>query len=375
MKKLVIIFILVFLCFEAIFGITNLPLDQQPWRLLEQANIYFENGEFGKALMLAKNARENKEKDYAWLGTTLTNALKAWEVQKAGDDIESVLRVLKSRDEHRAVAIIESFVSEKGLAFFHKSVKEIMSYIKKMSVYPEADFLCGKIYAIEGEIPVAKSYFIKTWDAAYALDVPDMKYDILYEIADTALVAKDNELFEQSILRILADDTYFNGDSKALPSSDAESSFARSVLTAALERSFDADTIFLMYRVSEYRSIKAYTKMADFLFKKGKLSERRFLTVSMFGALCAFNKISSIVAERDVDYSYKTVDALFKKAMRYPDIRAWIEENDVWQTFYYFSQAANAHGKTALSRGLLQTIAANSQNTYQRNRAAAALER
>jgi hypothetical protein len=335
-----------------------LSSDEAPHRVLEKAVIAFETGEYGMALRLAEEAKQNKRREYNWFVQTLTDAMKPYQVQQAGDDIPAVLTALESRDAHDAVEIIRMFVSMYSVDFFHNHVSEITAYIKKMNVFPEADFLIGNVYFYESELLLAREYYTRSWEQSYALDTFDQKYDILYQISDLAKMLGDDELFEQSLLLVLADDPYYNNEAIVSLGMETGNTFYDSI-KRALGRGYSVDRIFEMYRVNEYRSLRAYIALAGF-YRDAGLTEQ-FLKNAVLGSFTAFTRMYAIVAERNVGYEYRGVNDFFVQALRYHDVSSWSLELGVWECFYYLFEATggiktNGEASTPLANNFSQEL-------------------
>jgi hypothetical protein len=352
-KKLILITIFFGLT-ALLFAATILSSEEQPLRVLEKAHIAFENDEYGMALRLAEQAQQNKRKEYTWYSQTLTDALKPYQVQQAGNEIGAVLAILESRDAHDAVDIIRSFVNAYSAEYFHYSVLEIMAYIQKTYVYPEADFLIGNIYFYESEPLLAKEYFTRAWNNAFALNVPEEKYDILYRMSDLAAMQGDDELFEQSLLLVLADDPYYNNQAAVGVGMESAGSFYDSI-KKALERNYTVDKIFQMYRANEYRSLRAYIALAKFYRDHG--IKDSFLKTAVLGSLTSFTRMYAIVSERNVGYEYKGVESFFAAGLRYNDVVNWSIDQSVWDCFYYLFEAADDRNLNIFSSELLLILA------------------
>ncbi|MDR1784978.1 MAG: hypothetical protein LBR23_00705 [Spirochaetaceae bacterium] len=311
--------------------------EQASWRILERAMVAFDSGKYGAALALAEQAREQKRINYEGYAQTLTRAMIPQEVQRAGDDIPAVIAVLESRQDREALRIITFYAEAKGVGFFDRRVTGMIDFLRQSSVFPEADLLIGRVYRHEGELDLAKQYCLRAWEQSFALDVPDQKYDILYQLADLAEITGDEELLEQSLLLVLAEDPYFNDAAGAVEGAEGGASFYDS-LRNALGRNYSVDRIFEMYRVDSYRSLEAYAGLSRLYRDRG--DNGRFLKTAILGSLSAFTRMYEVLTARNVDYSYRGVGDFFTRALRYRDVTDWSLEHPVWGCFNYLSEAA-----------------------------------
>jgi tetratricopeptide (TPR) repeat protein len=332
---------------------TSLTQEQQPWRMMEKAHLAYSEGDYGLAVRLAEEAKQNKAKEYAWFISTISNELKIQQVQRAGDGISAVMEQLQQRNAYTAIEILSSFVDSYGEEFFQNKVSMVLEYITKMSVLPEADCVIGDAYLLQGEVELAKEYYRQAFDKAYGLDIPDSKYDILYKLADLAIMQADDALLEQSLLLVLADDPYYNGEARFSENQGPSSPYLRAMIRS-IANGYSIDRIFLMYRANTYRSLQAFIMLASF-YKRINDTER-FLGTSALGALTAFTRMYEIVSERDLEFSYTTVDAFFNNSMRYFDVREWMTKNAVWNSFVLFADALSVHGQRSLASEILQIL-------------------
>jgi tetratricopeptide (TPR) repeat protein len=332
------------------------------WKVLESAHVAFESGEYGTALRLAETAKQNKKSEYERYSKILTDALKPAEVRRAGDSLAAVLAVLDSRNDTGAAEILRFFAQKTPAG--ETSVSWIVGHIKKMYVLPEAEWLIGRIYFYESELSVARDYYMRAWEHSFALDIPEQRYDILYEMAGLAEMLDDDELFEKSLLLVLADDPYYNRQA----ANDAMQANLYDSMKSALARNYTLDRIFLMYRADRFRSLKAYIALAKFYRDRGMKEE--FLKTSLLGSLTAFTRMYSVLVERDVGYEYKGVEDFFARALRYRDMTLWSINQDVWDCFYYLYEAAGVRSFDTFANELLAVLASLSPDVSVRERAA-----
>ena len=361
MKKIACVS-LVFLFSALVFGASILENTQQMWRVFESARVAFESGEYGKALTYAEEAKRLKKTQYEHYLRILSDGLKPVQVQREGDALDAVLAVLRSRDSTDASAILQFFASKQPPESI-PSVSRVIEYIQKMSVFPEADFLIGRVYLYESELLLAREYYTRAWDASFALDIPDERYNILYEMADLALLLADDELYEQALLLVLADDPYYN---TSISLGEMEAVLYVSVKNA-LEKKYELNRIFQMYRATHYRSLTAYIALAKFYREKGMKDE--FLKNAVLGSLTAFSRMYEIVSERNVAYEYKGVRDFFSEVMRYRDVVNWSIDQSVWDCFYYLFEAASERGHAAFANEMIAILASLSPDLTVRDRA------
>lgn len=296
------------------------PLFQSSSRILEDAYYSFETGNYGDALRLADEAKIMRRQEVSDSLGILEQALRPIAVQNMGDSIEDVISVLKEREVFDAVTLMEYLLSTKGDVFFDNSVAKMKSYIEEKYVFPETEYLFARIYEFEGEYELAYSYYLNAWEHSDVLDIPDMKYDVLYDMANLACNFSHVDECEKALLLIVADDPYFS-DRPFL-----------SALNLSVDRGYSADKIFDLYRTNCYRSIPAFFRLTELYMEQGRDEEA--FNASLFGVLTAFTRMYEILCNRTTEYEYTTLLDFFHQAMSHDDIAEWSMDNGFWRCLY-----------------------------------------
>ena len=99
---------------------------EYPWHLLEQGKVAYESREFGKALLLFREAREMHKAQVTAQYDYLFAALKSHQVRAAGDLISDVYRVLEKRQDYEACAILDRIFLTHPPAYFDQSISALL---------------------------------------------------------------------------------------------------------------------------------------------------------------------------------------------------------------------------------------------------------
>mgnify|MGYP002624514838 CR=1 FL=1 len=310
-------------CCVAVYSQTpqKLKTEEEPWRVLEKARLAYKSGNYGDALRLSENAKQNRIAQCEWYTYVLNSAFHVSSIQHAGDDIEKVLAALQ----------------EDGL--------------------PEAEYLIGKVYQIEGEYDLAYRYYDKAWKLADKLDVPDEKYDILYSMADLAIMTGNEDRYEKTLLLVLNSD-------KTFMDAGFSNSFSQ---VLSRPKSMSPDRFFQMYRSGNVRSVLACYKLSEFYADHGEKSKS--LTMLAYGMIAATNHISTIISDRDSDYKYTTLRDFFVEISKYSDIVQWGIDNGVWEHFYDFALKVSELGNENFSQNLFLILSECEPEEYWRTAA------
>lgn len=297
----------------------------ESWRILDQARSAYDAGELGTALSLCEKARELHAAEISGIHDSLQKALSPAQVRKAGDDIESIRATLLKRNEDSAVAVLDTVLRAHPPAFFGKSAKRMLSWLERRMVYPEADYLAGKIFEAEGEPAVSREFYENAWKNREFLDIPDERFDILYRLADIAEASGDYGGQERYLLALVAEDPVFG--------KPGEESDVLTAMIRTLETEATADKFFLLYRHRNPVALKAYRDLAHFYyFRTGKRIDRA-LPAAVLAASISVTMLSDAVLADDFTYVYSGLADLMVRTGKKAALREWAGKEGLWEPF------------------------------------------
>ena len=361
MKKIVIIFSVLLMAYSAL-GAQVRPKKPRDLagdvKLLRRALIEFDNGNYGEALRLANDAKTARREIVAWEADTLSYALKPREVQKANGVLSDVLAVLKKREDYDAVEIVERYIGKKTSAFFNNSAPALVSYVSTRFSLPEADRLIGRIYILEGEYALSKQYLMNAWKNAALLDVPDERYDILYELSDIAFIEKDFDDYEKDLLLIVKNDSLLKN--KAFE--DAFTFIVQNREAGSMEK------FFTLFRSEDYTALASYFKLAAYYEERG-FSDKALKAFAL-GTLTAFTKMYNTVKARDPEFEYQNLSLLFTEIARFSDIVDWASSQGIWKAFSDFADCMRKAGNERFAFDLYAALANSAPDDYWKKRSA-----
>src|SRR5574344_647137 len=354
MKKFVVFTAVFFSALICIFAQTIKRPDSahKDWRILEKAQVAYDNGKYGDAVRLVNSAKDSHVLEIKWEEQVLTRALSPSAVRKAGDSLDDVIVILKERDENAAVDLINSYTKRYGEKYFDNSISQLTSWIEAKEVYPEADFLLGKIYRLEGEYQLSEMYYEQARNNSKYLDIPDQRFDILYAMAELAHDKNDLETYEQTLLLILDEDQYYNDD----------------VFMTALIRTIDFDKpksfekFFELYRSDSDHSIQALY-LLEKLYEERDQQEKA-LRCAALGVVDSFTHILASIKERDSQFVYTDFSSFLLKTAKYDDIVDWGKSNNVWELMFVFGKLCGQRGKLVFARSAFTVFSDALPDTY-----------
>lgn len=363
-----IIFILVILMANLFCAWTQEGLTK-PDYIIDDKRIYLEaegsydGGSYGEALKWLDKARAARSQKVRWEIWTLKNSLKSAEVKAYGDNLQSISKILLEREDYESLEIINRYKKYYGFDRFDSSMKKLLAFIENHEDFPEADYLSGKIYQLEGEYDVAEGLYIKAYSRADILDVKDEKYDILYSLSEIAYIKKDNKKYEEYLVLIVSNDANYKNQSFV-------SSIKRTIKS---KRGNSVEKFFKMYRADNYKLLNAYFALGEYYQEQGQFD--RALTAASLGCLTGFTKIYDVIKKRSPNFIYVDLSSLLNEATLYPDIVDWGQENNVWKGFNDFAEYVY-NSKYEVFATILYTILKDySPEEYWRREADAMLRR
>lgn len=344
---------------------------------LRYAQNAFDSGDYGKALALAEQAKDERRKDKENELKVLDQIQKVYAVRRAGDSLEDIVPILKERNQRDALEIIEHYTDTYGNQNFDGRISKLKDFISFNKEFPESDFLIGRIYRLEGEVSIAKEYMDKAYAKQNILNVPDLKYDILYELADLAKSTHDEDSYQKYLLTILKDDKFYSDDKVVSPKNNTyyngnsinKNAYMNSLVNVIknAKNEDSVDKFFLLYRNDTDISIKALAGLSEFYNRKNE--KEKALRCSALGCITALTKIQEILEDRLTDYSYTTFEDLLKNASLYNDIVEWGNKNGIWSMYHNFAEFSSGFGNGEFSKGLFHILMEYSPEPYWRVRA------
>ncbi len=342
-------------CFISAQGsVKNVVKGEEDWRYLKMAENAFVSGDLGKAISCAETAKQNRKQNNDWKIYTLENTLRLADVRRAGDLIEDVVPVLLSHNQTDAVNILRTVQTGKNGDSFKGSFSAILAYLAEDYYYPEADYLMGKVYRLEGETDLAFEYMNSAYEHADKLDVYDVRFDILYDLADLSYDTEKESDYEKYLLSVLKDDNVYRDDGlyKAM----------NRIITENKPES--VEKFFLLYRCENYHSLQALEGLSVYYLTRGE--KEKALRCSSMASIIAVTKITSSLKSRLTDYSYVSLEDTLNRVASQTDIVSWGNNNGIWELYYNFASICYATGNTRFAGELFAVLSRSEPVEYWR---------
>ena len=338
------------LCLFLVPGIirAEITTGNDAWRLLERAYIAYEQEELGDSLLFCEQAKARHTAIIGSYISILQNSLSPSEVKKAGDDIMTVYAVLKKRNDGSALDVLDSVLLNHKPEYFGKSIQTLLFWLQKRLVYPEADFLSGKIYEAEGENLLALSYYEKTWLNKDFLDIPDDRFTLAYRMADLSYNMNNRGAQEKYLLLALVDDTLFG--------KPGEESATLKAMIHTLHIDSTTEKFFSLYRHTNYKGLKAYQDLSLFYFDSNNID--RALAVAALASCISVTRLAEVLKQYDFEFVYSNFTDLVIRTGKNVLISEWAREAKIWDSFFLLASILEKSGERQQARSLWTVLGA-----------------
>lgn len=368
MKKLVFFLYLILICACCYSQVGNNSFNTASWKLLDNAQRAYDEGDIMMAMKLAENARQARNEEYTNAAVVMENALIPTAVQRRGDLIPDIRTIWEERKETQAISVLDNALLLHTKEDFKNSITEVCNWYRSRINYPEAEYLLGKLYMLEGEYDIAEDFFTQAISHSDVLDVQEEKISILYDSAYLDELRNDMNGFEENLLMIME----YNQDYTEYIGQRSSSSYLAAIIRAT-RRNFTPDKFFLLYRSDYYDTISACVELASFYYEKG-YNEKAF-PVSSLAVLTSFTRIYEILTSRNVKYTYTTFSGFLDETAKHSDVQKWMKDNKVWNSFYVFGKLLDDYqNNTSMAKDVFSVLSEKCPDSYVKNAALTMLE-
>lgn len=350
-------FVLLFFTFFAVNVFSVDLINEDSVQSYRDAKSFFLNKEYGKALDKCEEAITFRKENVLEEVSIITEALKPKQVQRAGDDLAAVLKVLNERNEKRPISVINKYIKLKGEDYFENSISKLISHIQQKEHYPEVYKLIGDIYKLEGEYKFAEDYYKKALDNSNVLNIPNDRFELLYSLAEISEINEDYKRMEIRLLNILTDDSTYKN--KAL---------SKALLNTVVSNKKDCfEKFFELYRGNNYFSLKAYSKLSDYYYSIQDYDKA--FNFCALNVITSITKIQEVISSRDITFDFKNIENLLYHVQYYDDIIKWGNDNEIWSSFNLLAKITKELGNIDFTEKLLKVLAQFSPEEYWRKEA------
>ncbi len=318
--------------------------------IILEAQLAFDNKDYPAAFKLTQEAKDTRRSESVYVVSTLQAALRKPSAQEVGKDIEQLINYFTRRQEHEIIGIINYVLADYSIEYFDYSIENVVSHLEEGRNFPEADFLLGKLYVIEGELEVAESFFISAYKNRILLDIDGVQFDILYEMAELYRIQGKYNAYEEVLLLIAIEDENYFQNGKSSP-------FLHSV-KSALKSDMDTDKFYLLFRDDYYPALDAWYYLTKYYLEQQQ--NEKALETAILHTLVTLTRVDEVLKNRDINYTYTTLDDFFVLLKQFTDISDWAIEKNMWEGFYLLANISYQNGNVEFAKAIFSALVVHS---------------
>lgn len=209
-KRLGSIICLIVLCSASLGALPGAgPVEERWWYMLERGKRLYREGDMGDALLVFEDAIKLRRDYFSRLETSLIAALSLPEIRILGDDLTLVQEELRKRSLVDALRAVEETWRQVRNGSLDNSVSSLLSHLKKLSHYPEAEFWAGRVLAAEGEFSIALKRYLSALEKGQGLQTKEERRSVNYALAALYQAMGNHTAEEETLLGILQEDEQY----------------------------------------------------------------------------------------------------------------------------------------------------------------------
>lgn len=320
---------------------------EDPWHLLQWAQVVYEREEFGDTLRYAQRARALRREQVEHQCRVLLRARTRAESAGIPETLSDLYALLKSRGETDACEVLDAIFLTHAPHVFQNSVSKLLQWLKDSAAFPEAELLLGKVFEGEGEYAQALQHYRNAWDTRAQLVVPDARFDIIYAMANVSRLLSQQDEREKYLLLVLSEDPLYS----------AREVWGKTLhaMLRTIRSSNTVEKFFKLYRHRNVLALRAYQELTEMYVRTDNIE--RALPVSVLAADIAISALDSFLQKIELTYQYKDLADLFLRTGSHPTILKWANEHGVWQTLLHFADLLYKKGLHAQARDMYYNLA------------------
>jgi tetratricopeptide (TPR) repeat protein len=316
------------------------------WYKMERGKHLFRARNYGDALTLFEDARNDRIRLFEDYRSAVLALLSLPEVRPMEDDLDRIAAFAKERYHVMADnAFTELFfhVSKEDL---HRVASASLDIFDQLKAYPEAEFWIGEVYRAEGSVEIAIKQYEKALSMADRLAEPALETEILFRLAAFQKTNGNYNEMERRLQQILEQDALWSQDG---------SGFVKNAMQRTLENE-GVDQFFTMYRQKNAVTERAHRILAEYLYQSGR--HQRAGEHYLFAWITAVSTVIEAYQSKLVaDFRFTTLSAVTGSLSRRPDITAYMDEVNYYQTAYYLGASLYGAGRQNAARSVWTYLA------------------
>ncbi|MBU0927099.1 MAG: hypothetical protein KKA67_05080 [Spirochaetes bacterium] len=350
------------------------------WLSLERGKRAYADKDFGSAVVHFDEAISARRESFTTAASRLDQSLQSKPAKSGGDSVKAVLAAFASEDfiqrdydrlaagrapgsrpllealrkerisdSHRAFLDVLLLVYEYSpAAGLGDSIADLSSRVRLLAKYPEAEYWKGRVFFVEGELPLAELQYKRAFGMRDSLEIPGEAYTILYSMAELYGARSDYVAWENVLLEIVE-----GTDVDIDP-------YLRSAMMATLQED-GFDRFMTLYRIEPAYSLDANSSLARFYLERGRAmaAEHAAIAVSM-----CLTRAIALLGARDKDYSWKGLDDFMARAAARRDVSSYLAEVELPGLLVTLADALYVSGSRIAAASLWRAVARSGVEPY-----------
>jgi tetratricopeptide (TPR) repeat protein len=316
------------------------------WYKLERGKHLFRAARYGDALSLFEDARNDRIRMYEDYRSAVLALLSLPEVRAMDDNLDRIIAFAEERYYVMANKAFAELFFRVPKTQLGGSASASLDIFDSLKAYPEAEFWIGEVYRTEGSTEIAVKQYEKALSMADKLAEPALETGMLFRLAAFQKTNGNYNEMERRLQQILERDTLWSQD---------ESGFLKNAMQRTLENE-GVDRFFEMYRHKNAVTEKAHRLLAEYLYQSGR--HQRASEHYLFAWMTAVTTVIEASQTKQVsDFRFTTLSAVTGALARYPDITAYMDEVDYYQTAYRLGASLYGAGRPNAARSVWNYVA------------------
>ena len=192
-------------------------------------------------------------------------------------------------------------------------------------------------YFASSDLHQAREYLNRALDNQARLSSPDLKYFILYQLADIYSHSEDSNLdYEQILLEVVSNDEDFVSDE--LVTASLRKNMRRVLNSQPPSNVTSLDQTIVLYRLSDSFSLEAHIRLGKFYVHSGRYNEAQ--QHLLFAVTKMYSRLIAKLREFDPLYAFASSREFFLLIERNDTFITYLQKAGFAEALYYLAAAS-----------------------------------
>ncbi len=321
-------------------------IEERWWFMLELGKRKFREGELGDALLTFEDAIRQRNEYFTSLYQALVSALSLPEIRIYGDILPMAEKEIKKRNLIDAFKAIEETKRVAEPHLLNDSVNSLLSRLKYLAEYPEAQYWAGRVLAAEGEYDLAIKRYNRALDAENPFSSQEEGRNILYAMADLYHQQGAAHLEEESLTKILEQDEQYQS---------WQTPFIQASLAKNISGREGLDHVLQLYRYPASEYFLAH-EMLSTLYRQAGRWERAW-EHALYAFLISSTSILQEISLSNSSWTFETLEDAHNKIKNNYELQHYVNSQDWYPGMYWLAVSSWYSGKQIAAQWIWHFLA------------------